>query len=163
MARNWIDRGLRHALEREEEQRRSAARRLHHTAVIKEKGPDLMRRLVAEVLASVDEYNRTAGRGSDEIDFQALPREGFCVTRARQPSVRLECHTDYETHLVYCNRTQTDSHESDPQEIVFNLDITVDDSNDLKLRHNTRAFQTVDDVVEFLLTPVLFPLLDQSV
>ncbi len=162
MTRGWIDVGLRHALEREEEQRRAGARRLHQATVLKVKGPDLMRRLVAEVMASVDEYKQSARAGGDEIEFQALPREGFGVTRAGFPNVRLECHPDYETHLLYCNTTRTDDHDSDPQEFVFSLDVSVDDSDELALRNESRAFATLDEVVEHLLTPVLFPMLNQK-
>jgi hypothetical protein len=162
VARGWIDEGLRHAREHEEQQRLVSERRLHQTAVIKEKGPDLMRRLVAEVGAVLDEYRHEARVGSSEIEFEALPREGFCVTKAKLPRVSLECRPDYEAHVVYCNMTRADLHEGDTRESVFSLDMTVDDSDTITLRHETRAFQTLDDVVEFLLKPVLFPPLDRT-
>lgn len=162
VTRDWIDEGLRHRREREEQQRLASERRLHQTAVIKAKGPDLMRRLVAEVGAVVDEYRRRSGAGGDEIEFEALPREGFCITRIRLPRVGLECHPDYELHVVYCNMTRADTHESETRELVFNLDMAVDDSDRIGLRHETRTFQALDEVVEFLLKPVLFPPLDQD-
>jgi hypothetical protein len=162
VARDWIDEGLSHTREREEQQRLASERRLHQTAVIKEKGPDLMRRLVAEVGAVVDEYRHEARVGSHEIEFEALPREGFCVTKVKLPNGSLECRPDYEAHVVYCNMTRTDNEGSDAQEWVFSLDITVDDSDKIALRHETRAFQTLDEVVEFLLRPVLFPQLSQD-
>jgi hypothetical protein len=161
VARTWIDEGLRHAQEREEQQRVAGQRRLHQTAVIKEKGPDLMRRLVAEVCAVLDEYRHEARVGGSEIDFEALPREGFCITNAKLPRVDLECRPDYEAHVVYCNMTRADNQEGDTRESVFNLDMAVDDSDNIALRHETRAFQTLDEVVEFLLKPVLFPPLNQ--
>jgi hypothetical protein len=154
MTRDWIDEGLRHLRERQEAELLRSTRRLHHTTVIKEQGPELMKRLVAEVGASVDEYNHKAG---DVIEFQALPRGGFCVTKASFPSVSLECHPDYETHILYCNMTRTDTQESDPQEFVFNLDLIVDDAGTIALRYQDRAFQTLDEVVEHLVKPVLFP------
>jgi len=163
MGRNWIDEGLRHTREREEEQRLASEQKLHRAAVIKEKGPDVMRRLVAEVGAVVDEYRNKARVGNDEVEFEALPREGFCVRKAKLPTVGLECRPVYEEHVVYCNMTRTDSHENDARELVFNLDITVDDSDKIALRHETRAFPTLDEVVEFLLKPVLFPPLNQDV
>jgi hypothetical protein len=55
MARDWIDQGLRQLQEREEQQRLASKRRLDHAVVIKEKGLDLMRQLVAEVGAVVAE------------------------------------------------------------------------------------------------------------
>jgi len=157
MAHDWIDEGLRQMREREEQHRLASERRLHQTAVIKEKGPDLMRRLVAEVGTVVDEYRQRARLGSNQIEFEVLPREGFCVTRATFPRVRLECRPGYETQVVYCNMTRTDNHESAAQELVFSLGITVDESDKIVLRHETGAFQTVDEVLEFLLKPVLFP------
>ena len=131
--------------------------RLRQTAIIKEKGPDLMRRLVTEVGAIVEEYRRKAGVGNDDVAFQALPREAFCVTRAASPKVSLECHPDYEAHVVYCNMTRTDAHESETRESMFSLDLTVGDSDTITWRYQARAFRTLDDVVEFLLKPVLFP------
>lgn len=155
--REWIEQGLRHMREREEQLRFASERRLHHSAVIKEKGPDLMRRLVTEVAAVIDEYKHSARADGDEIEFEELPGDGFHVTRARLPRVGLECRPGYETQALHCNMTRTDDHESAPQEFLFNLDIKVDDSDRIALNHEARAFQTLDEVVEFLLKPVLFP------
>ena len=158
MTRPWIDEGLRHRRDREEQQRLASERRLHQAAVIKEKGPDLMRRLVAEAGTVVDEYRRETG--GDDIEFEELPREGFCITRARLPRVGLECRPDYELHVVYCNMTRGDTLDSETRELVFNLDLTVDDADRIVLRHETRTFQAPDEIVEFLLKPVLFPPLE---
>jgi hypothetical protein len=160
MAHDWIDQGLRQMGEREEQHRLASERRLHQATVIKGKGPDMMRRLVAEVGVLVDEYRQRARLGSSEIEFEALPGEGFCVTRAKLPRVSLECRPGYETHVVYCNMARTDNHESAPQEFVFSLGITVDDSEKIVLCHETKAFETLDEVLEFLLKPVLSPTLD---
>ena len=162
VARKWIDEGLRHTQEREEQQRLASQRHLHQAAVIKEKGPDVMRRLVAEVGAVLDEYRHQARVGSNEIEFEVLPREGFCVTKTRLPRVGLECRPDYDAHVVYCNMTRADNHEGDTRESVFSLEMTVDDSDKMALRHEARAFQTLDEVVKFLLKPVLFPPLNQD-
>jgi hypothetical protein len=162
MARNWIDEGLRHTREREEEQRLRSEQHLHRTAVIKEKGPDVMRRLVAEVGAVVDEYRNKTRVGNDEIEFETLPHEGFFVRKAKLPTVGLECRPVYEAHVIYCNMTRADSHEHDARELVFNLDIMVGDSDKITLRHETKVFPTLDEVVEFLLKPVLFPPLNQD-
>jgi hypothetical protein len=143
--------------EREEQLRLASERRLRHAAVIKAKGPGLMRRLVTEVAAVVDEYKRSAGAGSDEIAFEELPGDGFHVANARFPRVGLECRPGYETHAVHCSMTRTDDHESAPQEFLFNLGIRVDDSDNITLDHESRTFHTLDEVVEFLLKPVLFP------
>jgi len=156
VAHDWIDEGLRHTQEREEQQRLASLRRLHQTAVIREKGPDLMRRLVTEVGAALDEYRLRARVDSNDIDFEVLPREGFCVTKAMLPRVGLECRPDYDAHVVYCNMTRADNQEGDTRESVFGLDMTVDDSDTIALRHDARTFQTLDEVVEFLLKPVLF-------
>lgn len=162
MARDWLDEGLRQMREREEQRRLASERRLHEAAVIKEKGPDLMRQLVAEVGAVVDEYRQRAHPASHELEFEALPHEGFSVTRAKLPRVSLECRPGYETHVVYCNLTRTDNHESAPHELVFNLDMTVDNSDRIMLCHQTKAFNALDEVLEFLLKPVLFPPLNQD-
>ena len=157
MARDWIDQGLQQMREREEKQLLASRRRHEQTTVIKEKGPDLMRRLVAEAGAVVTEYQQKAGAGGSAIEFETLPQEGFRVTRSGLPKVALECRPGYETHALYCNMTRIDDRESDPQEIVFSLGIAVDDSNRITLRHESVAFPSLDDVVEFLLRPVLFP------
>ena len=94
-----------------------------------------------------------------EIEFETLPHEGFCITRSTLPRVVLECRPGYETHVVYCNLTRIDDRESDPQEMVFALGMTVDDAGRIALRHESLAFPSVGEVVEFLLKPVLFPTL----
>jgi hypothetical protein len=160
MTRDWIDQGLRQVREREEQQRLASRRRLHHAAVIKEKGPDLMSRLVAEAGAVVAEYRQRAPAGSSEIEFETLPHEGFLVTRSALPKVGLECRPGYETHAVYCNMTRVEDHETEPQEMVFSLTMTVDESDRIGLRTETVTFAGVDEVVEFLLKPVLFPTFD---
>ena len=160
MAHDWIDQGLRQAREREEQHRLLSERRLHQTAVIKQRGPELMRRLVAEVRAAVDEYRQAARLGGAEIELEALPDEGFCVTRTKPPRVSLECRPGYEMHVVHCNMIQSENQEVAPQEFVFNLGMSLDDSDKIVLSNESRAFETLDEVVEFLLKPVLFPTLD---
>ena len=91
VARDWIAEGLRHTAEREEQESLASEHRLHQTALIREKGPELLRRLVAEVGAALDEYTREARTDLKDIDFEVLPREGFCVTKATLPRVALEC------------------------------------------------------------------------
>jgi hypothetical protein len=162
MARDWIERGLRQLREREEQLRLAAKRRLDQAAVMKEKAPDLMRQLVAEVGAVVAEYRQKAPVGVNEIEFEALPHEGFSVTRSTLPKVALECRPGYETHVVYCNMTRIDGRESDPQEVVFALGMTVDDAGRIGLRHESGVFAGVGEVVEFLLKPVLFPTVDSD-
>ena len=162
MTRGWIDQGLRQQREHEEEQRLASQRRLEHVAVIKEKAPELMRQLVAEVGAAVTEYREKAHIASDEIEFEPLPHEGFTVRKTTFPKVALVCRPGYETHMVYGNRTRIDGHESDVQEIVFSLDIVADDSNRVVLRHDTVEFSSVGAAVEFLLKPVLFPTFDSA-
>jgi len=68
MARDWIERGLQQVREREQLYRAAAERRAHHADVVKEKAPDVMRRLVAELEASLDEYRRLA---QDGIQYEA--------------------------------------------------------------------------------------------
>ena len=162
MARDWIAEGLRHTREREEQQSRASEHRLHQAALIKEKGPDLLRRLVAEVGAVLAEYTREGHVDCKEIEFEVLPREGFCITKATLPRVGLECRPDYESHVVYCNMTRADNHDGDTRESVFNLEMTVDESDRIALRHEARTFHTLDEVVEFLLKPVLFPQVNQN-
>ena len=162
MAHEWIDQGLRQMRQREEQLRLASERRLHQAAIIKEKGADLMGRLLSEVGAAVDWFKQRAPLGGHEVEFEALPHEGFCVTRANLPRVSLECRPGYETHVLYCNLTRSDSRESGPQEFVFSLSMTVDDSDAVVLSHETRAFQHLEEVLEFLLKPVLFPALDQE-
>lgn len=161
MARGWVDEGLRHTQEREEQQRLASQLRHHQASVIKEEGPDLMRGLVAEVRAVIDEYRRKAHGRNDEVEFEALPHEGFCVARPKLPRVSLECRPDYEAHVLYCNVTRTDEPDRDTVESVFNLNFTVDESNHVELRQGSEVFQGVDEAVEFLLKPVLFPLVDR--
>jgi hypothetical protein len=162
MSDDWIDQGLRRMREREEQLRLASAQRLHHATVIKDRGTDLMRHLVAAVGAAVNDYKRRAPSGGEEIEFEALPREGFVITRTRLPRVTLECRPGYETHVLYCNRTRTEDHESAPQEFVFTLSMTVDESDAIVLGDQTRAFLNLGEVIEYLLKPVFFPTLDQG-
>lgn len=161
MASDWIDEGLRHARDRAEQRRLASEHRQHQTSVVKAKGPDLMRALVAQVSAIIDEYRRKADAGSDEIEFEALPHEGFCVTKTTLPKAGLECHPDYEAHVLYCNMTRAGDQGGDLVESVFSLDFTVDESDNVRLCHKTQMFESVDEAVEFLLKPVLFPAADQ--
>jgi hypothetical protein len=161
MSHEWIDEGLRQTHEREEQQRLASRRRLEQAAVIREKGPELMRQLVAEVDAVLAEYRQKAPLRGADIEFEPLPHEGFCITRSTLPKVTLECRPGYETHVVYCNRMRIDSHESEAEELVFSLEMTVDEANRIALRHEGQTFPNVGEVAQFLLTPVLFPSIDR--
>ena len=160
MGRDWIERGLRQVREREQLYRAAAERRAHHAAVVKEKAPDVMRRLVAEVRASVDEYRRLSHGESDGIEYEALPHEGFCVTRLTPPRVELQCRPDYESGAVYCNLSRTDDPETEPQELVFNLGFAVNEDDQVALCYESRTFQIVAEAAELLLRQVLFPTLN---
>ena len=157
MARDWIDKGLRHSRERAEELRLASERRQHHVSLIKEQGPHVMRELLAEVRAVVDEYSQKAGTGAKDIKFEELPHEGFCVVSDVGHRLELQCRPSYEEQVVYCNLTRTDVQQTEPVERVFNLNFTVDDPDRVELREGNRVFRTVDDAVEFLMAPVLFP------
>ncbi len=98
---------------------------------------------------------------NDEVDFEELPHEGFCITKIRLPRVSLECRPDYEAHLLCCNMMRTDGRESEPTERMFNLSLTLDESDNVQLRQATRIFRTVDEAAECILKPVLFPLVDR--
>lgn len=158
MAHNWIDEGLQHASERAEGRRAAVEQRHHRTALIKEKGPELMRGIFTEIQAVIDEYRRKAGMG--RVEFQLLPREGFSVSRITPPRVGLECRPDYEMHALYCNLTRTVDLESEIVEWPFSLEFLANESDRVELRSGSRSFHEVDEVVEFLLKPVLFPSVD---
>ncbi|MBI3319447.1 MAG: hypothetical protein HYZ89_02515 [Candidatus Omnitrophica bacterium] len=158
MIRDWIDEGLRNTRERANQQQLASEHRHHQTAVIKAKGPELMRAVVAAVGAAVEEFRHKAQSGRNEIEFEALPHEGFCVTKTTLPKVGLECRPEYETHVLCCNMTRVGDQETDTVEWVFSLDFTVDESNNVALRHGSGVLHSADEAVEFLLKPVLFPL-----
>ena len=160
MARDWIERGLLQVREREQLYRAAAERRAHHAAIVKEKAPDVARRLVAEVQASVDEYRRLTDSESNRIQYEPLPHEGFCVTRMAPPRVELQCRPDYESGVVYCNLTRTNDPETEPQELVFNLGFAVNDTDQVALCYETLTFQTAAEAAELLLGQVLFPTLN---
>ena len=158
MEHQWIDEGLRQGAIREQQAPLVAARQRHRATVIRQRAPELMFRLVSAIGAAVEEYKRKASVGRDEIDFEPLPRGSFRVTKLTLPSVDLECHPDYDGHVVYCNRAQTDSHERGARELEFVLHIVADDLDNLTLRHEHRSFTNVDEAAEVLLKPVLFHL-----
>lgn len=160
MGRAWIEHGLQQVREREQLYRAAAEQRIQHAAIVKEKAPAVMSRLVAEIAASVDEYGRLTQSSTDRIEFEALPHEGFFVTRMTAPRVGLECRPDYELGVVYCNLTRTDDPQIDPQELVFNLGFSVSNTDEVALCHENRTFETVADVAEYLLAQVLFPTLN---
>jgi hypothetical protein len=158
MPRRWIDEGLSHIGERAGQERMALERRQRQTSAIKRHGPELMRQLISEVRAVIDEFSQKApGDSRGGLEFEALPHEGFFVTRLVRPRVGLECRADYEAHVVYCNMTRTDNSAGDISESAFNLNFTVDEADTVGLRHDTHVFKNVDEAVEYLLTPVLFP------
>ena len=163
MGRAWIDDELRQMPAREEQRRLAAERRLHQAALIKQKAPDLMHRLVQEAGVVVDECRHKAGVDVGVREFQPLPHEGFSVTKVSFPRVYLECRPDYEGQVVCCNLSRTDTHESEPLEWDFNLRFTVNDRDAIELRHDDHTFHDVDEALEFLLKPVLFPPLEQPI
>ncbi len=158
MEHQWIDEGLRQTADREQQATQVAERQRHRAAVIERQAPELMFRLVSAIGAAVEEYKQKASVGSDEIDFEPLPKGSFRVTKLTLPTVDLECHPDYDGHVVYCNMIRTESHESGARELEFVLQIVADDLDNLGMRHESRSFTNVDDAAEFLLKPVLFPL-----
>jgi hypothetical protein len=157
MTRNWIEDGLQHARERAEQLRHGAERRAHHASVIKQEGPGVMRAIVAEVRAVIDEYQRAAQAAATDVELDELPHEGFCVTRTTPPRVELQCRPSYDTQAVYCNMTRSNNPPGEPVERVFSLEFAVDESDRVVLREGTRIFHAAADVVELLVKPVLFP------
>jgi hypothetical protein len=157
MARNWIQEGLQHTRDRAEQVRLAAERRTHQASVIKEKGPAVMRAVVTEVRAVVDEYKRAAQAAESDVEFEELPHEGFCVTRTTPPRVELQCRPSYETQAVYCNVSRSNDPPGEPVERVFSLEFAVHESERVVLREGARVFHTAADTVEFLVKPVLFP------
>jgi hypothetical protein len=75
-----------------------------------------MRRLVAKVVAAIDEYRRKTNPDGHEIGFVASLHEGFSVTKTTLPRVELEGRPDYEAHAVYYNMTRADDPESETVE-----------------------------------------------
>ena len=157
MGRDWIDEGLRQMPEREQQWQLASERRRRQAATIAAKASELMRRLVAEVGAALDEYRQKARVRADDIEFEPLPHEGFSITKASHPRVSLECRPSYEGQVLYCNLSRNDRDEGEIREWAFNLHFTVSDSDVVALRHEDRIFQNASDPAEFLLKPVLFP------
>src|SRR5688572_28721569 len=94
--------------EREEQLRLASERRLHKAAVVKQKGPALMRRVQTEIAAAVDEYRHVTHAGSNDIEFEEQPSDGFYVARMALPKVSLECRPAYESQALHCNMTRRD-------------------------------------------------------
>jgi len=156
MNRTWIREGLRHVREREDALKRDHGRLHHWQALIDARGPDLMRQLVDEIGAAIEDFRELTGQ-AHEIRMQTLPRGGFLVSRTAGHSVTLQCRPDYAGHTVCCNLARTVDGQSTLVELPFNLHFTVDDHDRVGLRHGAQRFADVPRVAEFLLTPVLFP------
>jgi hypothetical protein len=156
MSRAWIEEGLRHTRDREEALRRDEGQRHHWQALIERHGPDVMRALVAELEAAVQDYRRATGDREGIVEFQSLPREGFVVSRTEAPRATLQCRPDYTSQAVYCNLARVGSRPDEMIEVPFNLYFTVSDANQVGLRHGAQTFD-VARAAAFLLTPVLFP------
>jgi hypothetical protein len=161
MGREWIDEGLRREQGREELWRLAGERRLRQTAAIEKEAPALMRQLVGEVAAAVEEYKVKTRLEDDVINYETLPQEGFWVTRDGNVRVALECRPAYGAHCVYCNMTCTVG-RTETRELAFNLRFTVSDSGRVELSYESRVFHSLDEAVEFLMKPVLFPSVDLS-
>jgi hypothetical protein len=157
MGRDWIDEGLRQTAAREQQWQRAAGRRQRQAATIAARAPDLMRELVAEVGAALDEYRQKAPGRAEDIQFEPLPHEGFSITRAGFPKVYLECRPDYAGQVLLCNLSRTDRDESAIRELAFTLHFMVTDSDVVALHREPRTFQSASDAAEFFLDPVLFP------
>jgi hypothetical protein len=142
---------------REQQRQLASERRQRQAAMIAAQAPELMRRLVAEVGAALDEYRQKARAAADDIEFEPLPHEGFSITNTSHPSVYLECRPSYDGQVLHCNLGRTDRDEGEIRESAFNLHFTVSDSDVVALRHEGRIFQNASDPAEFLLKPVLFP------
>jgi hypothetical protein len=159
MGRDWIDEGLRQTPAREQQPQLASERRRRQAATIAAKAPELMRQLVAEVGAALDEYRQKAPGRADDIQCELLPHEGFSITKASFPKVYLECRPDYAGQVLWCNlsRTNRDESETSVRELAFTLHFTVSDSDVVALRREPRIFQSASDAAEFFLEPVLFP------
>jgi hypothetical protein len=161
MGRDWIDEGLRQTPARERQRQLASERRRREAATIATRAPELMRQLIAELGAALDEYRQkaTTGRG-DEIEFELLPHEGFSITKPSFPKMYLECRPDYAGQILWCNLSRTDNDESDDirvRELAFTLHFTVSDSDVVALRREPRIFKSASEAAEFFLEPVLFP------
>jgi hypothetical protein len=157
VGRDWIDEGLRSTPAREQQRQLASERRRRQAATITDKAPELMRRLVAEVGAALNEYRQKARVRADDIEFEPLPHEGFSITKASHPSMYLECRPSYDGQVLHCNLSRTDRDEGDIREWAFNLHFMASDSDVVLLRHEGRIFENASDTAEFLLKPVLFP------
>jgi hypothetical protein len=159
MGRDWIDEGLRQTPAREQQRQVASERRRREAATIAARAPELMRQLVAEIGAALDEYRQKAPGRSDDIEFELLPHEGFSITKGSFPKVYLECRPDYAGHVLYCNLSRTDGEDSEisVRELAFTLHFAVSDSDVVALRREPRTFQGAGEAAEFLLEPVLFP------
>ena len=71
-----------------------------------------MREIVAEVAAALDEYRQKAA-GSEDVELERLPQEGFSITRGGFPKVYLECRPDYAGQVLYCNISRTDREDAE--------------------------------------------------
>ena len=161
MGRAWIDEGLRQTPAREQQRQLASEHRRHQAAVIAAKAPELMRQLVAEIGAALDEYRQKASTRADAITFERLPQDGFSLTKASFPKVSLECRPDYAAQVLYGNLSRTDqeAHEIRVRELAFTLQFTVSDGEAevIALRREPRVFHHASEAAQFLLEPVLFP------
>jgi len=159
MGREWIDEGLRQTPAREQQRQLASEHRRHQAAVIAAQAPELMRQLVVEIGAALDEYREKASPRADAITFERLPQDGFSLTKATFPKVSLECRPDYAAQVVYGNvsRTDQEADEIRVRELAFTLQFTVSDADVIALRREPRVFHHASDAAEFLLEPVLFP------
>jgi hypothetical protein len=156
MGRDWIEEGLRETTAREQQRPLASEHRQRQAATIAAKAPELMRGLLAEVGAALDEYRQKAPERADDMVFDLLPHEGFSITKASFPQTYLECRPNYAGHVLCCNFSRTDLEESRVYESAFNLLFTVNDSDEVVLLRE-RKFQNPSAVAEFLLKPALFP------
>jgi hypothetical protein len=113
---------------------------------------------VREIGKAIEEYRQKAHVSDRDLQFEVLPHEGFCITKTALPRVVLECRPDYDAHTACCNLTHVFDQESEPVERLFNLTFSIDAGGNVALMHGNRILRQVDEAVEALLKPVLFPL-----
>jgi hypothetical protein len=162
MAHDWIDDGLRHEREREADHRLACARRHQEAAILASNGPALMREIRRAVEGIVEAYRQKTAGDVRTIEYEALPHEGFSVAKLRLPTVAFECRPDYAARVLACSMTRTEDEDSDPTEWLFNLAFAVTDTDAVQLHHDGQPFEDADAAAACLLTPVLFPLLEDG-
>ena len=158
---DWLDRQLAKQSEQDQHERQQSERQRQESDAIRTKLPDFMVKVGKHIEQVVRRYEaQNAERPDRQLLYTpGLPGNAFIVRQVTFPAIAVTCNPDPDKGVIHVSRQLTESEESGTKETQkVDLEITVDGSLDLQVTDERRqSLRTIESLVEYLLSPVLFP------